>query len=313
MNKTKGCFIVFIIIFLIAVIFLVFFIQKTPKTDTGSTVAGTTSGSKDSTSDNAKTGTSLNLSINNIYRDNSADYLFLGIDERENQDKFQGRTDTIILYHLGSNGVDALISLPRDTLVELKGRGTNKINAAYEFGGADMISDEIYKLTDIGVDKIMLVNFAGFKKIIDALGGVNITITEPLHDPMSGSDFNPGTYNFNGEQALEFARNRATAKGDFDRMDRQKYLLSEVFRQKANFSIIPKIPSIIRILKEETKSNFSTWDYLKIGLRLIKNKNSLKLLTLPGKTKTINKISYVLVNDKEAKAYLNENLSKNNK
>lgn len=313
MNKTKGCFIVFIIIFFIAVIFLVFFIQKTPKTDTGSTVAGTTSGSKDSTSDNAKTGTSLNLSINNIYRDNSADYLFLGIDERENQDKFQGRTDTIILYHLGSNGVDALISLPRDTLVELKGHGTNKINAAYEFGGADMISDEIYKLTDIGVDKIMLVNFAGFKKIIDALGGVNITITEPLHDPKSGSDFNPGTYNFNGEQALAFARNRETAKGDFDRMDRQKYLLSEVFRQKANFSIIPKIPSIIRILKEETKSNFSTWDYLKIGLGLIKNKNSLKLLTLPGKTKTINKISYVLVNDKEAKAYLNENLSKNNK
>lgn len=313
MNKTKGCFIVFIIIFLIAVIFLVFFIQKTPKTDTGSTVAGTTSGSKDSTSDNAKTGTSLNLSINNIYRDNSADYLFLGIDERENQDKFQGRTDTIILYHLGSNGVDALISLPRDTLVELKGHGTNKINAAYEFGGADMISDEIYKLTDIGVDKIMLVNFAGFKKIIDALGGVNITITEPLHDPKSGSDFNPGTYNFNGEQALAFARNRATAKGDFDRMDRQKYLLSEVFKQKANFSIIPKIPSIIRILKEETKSNFSTWDYLKIGLGLIKNKNSLKLLTLPGKTKTINKISYVLVNDKEAKAYLNENLSRNNK
>lgn len=313
MNKTKGCFIVFIIIFLIAVIFLVFFIQKTPKTDTGSTVAGTTSGSKDSTSDNAKTGTSLNLSISKIYRDNSADYLFLGIDERENQDKFQGRTDTIILYHLGSNGVDALISLPRDTLVELKGHGTNKINAAYEFGGADMISDEIYKLTDIGVDKIMLVNFAGFKKIIDALGGVNITITEPLHDPMSGSDFNPGTYNFNGEQALAFARNRATAKGDFDRMDRQKYLLSEVFRQKANFSVIPKIPSIIRILKEETKSNFSTWDYLKIGLGLIKNKNSLKLLTLPGKTKTINKISYVLVNDKEAKAYLNENLSKNNK
>src|SRR5450830_595862 len=247
MNKTKGCFIVFIIIFLIAVIFLVFFIQKTPKTDTGSTVAGTTSGSKDSTSDNAKTGTSLNLSINNIYRDNSADYLFLGIDERENQDKFQGRTDTIILYHLGSNGVDALISLPRDTLVELKGHGTNKINAAYEFGGADMISDEIYKLTDIGVDKIMLVNFAGFKKIIDALGGVNITITEPLHDPMSGSDFNPGTYNFNGEQALAFARNRETAKGDFDRMDRQKYLLSEVFKQKANFSIMPKIPAILSI------------------------------------------------------------------
>lgn len=310
MNKTRGCFIIFFIIFLIAAIFIVFFIQKTPKTQTGSTVTNSEGQSNNSNSINEEAGATFDLSINNIYKDNSDDYLFLGIDERENQNKFKGRTDTIILYHAGSNGVDALISIPRDTKVELKDHGTNKINAAYEYGGPQMISDEIYKLTGIGVDKIMLVNFAGFIKIIDALGGVSITITEPLHDDKSGSDFEPGTYNFTGEQALAFARNRATAKGDFDRMDRQKYLLSEVFKQKANFSIIPKIPAIISILREETRSNFSTWDYLKIGFRLIKNKNSLKLLTLPGKSKTINKISYVIVDDKEAKSYLSDNLSK---
>jgi polyisoprenyl-teichoic acid--peptidoglycan teichoic acid transferase len=303
MNKARGCFIIFLIIFLIAAIFIVFFIQKSPKTDTGSSIANNDSNSSNS-------GSALDLSINNIHKDNSYDYLFLGIDERENQNKFQGRTDTIILYHAGNNGVDALISIPRDTKVELKGHGTNKINAAYEFGGPGMINDEIFKLTGIGTDKIMIVNFAGFKKIIDALGGVSITITEPLHDDKSGSDFEPGTYNFNGEQALAFARNRATAKGDFDRMDRQKYLLSEVFKQKANFSIIPKIPSIISILREETRSNFSTWDYLKIGFRLLKNKNNLKLLTLPGKSKTIDKISYVIVDAKEAKSYLSDNLSK---
>jgi polyisoprenyl-teichoic acid--peptidoglycan teichoic acid transferase len=298
MNKTRGCFIVFFIIFLIAAILIVFFIQKTPKTQTGSTKL------------NSDKNPALDLSIRNIYKDNSDDYLFLGIDERENQNKFQGRTDTIILYHAGFNGINALISIPRDTKVELEGHGTNKINAAYEFGGSDMISNEIYKLTDIGVDKIMIVNFAGFKKIIDALGGVRITITEPLIDDKSGSNFEPGTYNFTGEQALAFARNRATAQGDFDRMDRQKYLLSEVFKQKANFSIITKIPTLIRILREETRSNFSTLDYLKIGFKLIKNINNLKLLTLPGKSKTINKISYVIVDDKEAKSYLNDNLSK---
>ncbi|MHB1254364.1 MAG: LCP family protein [Candidatus Humimicrobiaceae bacterium] len=310
MNKTRGCFIIFFIIFLIAAIFIVFFIQKTPKTQTGSTITNSEDQSNNSNSINTEAGSTFDLSPSNIYKDNSDDYLFLGIDERENQNKFQGRTDTIILYHAGSNGVDALISIPRDTKVELKDHGTNKINAAYEYGGPQMISDEIYKLTDIGVDKIMLVNFAGFKKIIDALGGISITITESLHDDKSGSDFEPGTYNFTGEQALAFARNRATAKGDFDRMDRQKYLLSEVFKQKANFSIIPKIPAIISILREETRSNFSIWDYLKIGFRLIKNKNNLKLLTLPGKTKTINKISYVIVDDKEAKSYLSDNLSK---
>ncbi|MCL4385241.1 MAG: LCP family protein [Actinobacteria bacterium] len=312
MNKTRGCFITFIIIVLVAVIFLIFFIYKNPKTENKSVSESTKIESKDLTSDNKSSETSLNLTINNIYNDNSDDYLFLGIDERENQNKFEGRTDTIIIYHIGSNGIDALISIPRDTKVELKGHGTNKINAAYEYGGANMISDEIYKLTDIGIDKVMVVNFAGFKKIIDTLGGVKITITEPLHDSKSGSNFDPGTYNFNGDQALAFVRNRATAKGDFDRMNRQKYLLSELFKQKANFSIISKIPSIIKILREETKSDFSTWDYLKIGFRLIKNKNNLKLLTLPGKTKTINNISYVIVNDKEAKAYLRENLNLNN-
>ena len=310
MNKTKGCFIVFFIIFLIVAIFIVFFIQKTPKTQTVSTITNAEDKSNNSKSADAGANSNLDLSINNIYKDNSDDYLFLGIDERENQNKFQGRTDTIIIYHAGSNGVDALISIPRDTKVELEGHGTNKINAAYEYGGPDMISDEIYKLTSIGVDRIMIVNFAGFIKIIDALGGVKITITEPLVDDKSGSDFEPGSYNFTGEQALAFARNRATAKGDFDRMDRQKYLLSEVFRQKANFLIIPKIPSIINILREETRSSFSTWDYLKIGFKLIKNKNSLKLLTLPGKSKTINKISYVIVDDKEAKSYLSDNLNK---
>jgi LCP family protein required for cell wall assembly len=289
MKKARGCFIFFFIIFLIAAIFIIFYLQKTPATDTNST---------------------LDLSIDNTYKDNSDDYLFLGIDERENQDKFQGRTDTILLYHAGSNGIDGLISIPRDTKVELKDHGTNKINAAYEFGGPEMINEEIYKLTDIGIDKIMIVNFAGFINIIDALGGVSITITEPLHDDKSGSNFDPGTYNFTGEQALAFARNRATAQGDFDRMDRQKYLLSEVFKQKANFSIIPKVPAIIGILREETRSNFSTWDYLKIGFRLIKNKNNIKLLTLPGESRTIDKISYVIVDDKEAKSYLHDNLSK---
>ena len=310
MNKTRGCFIIFLIIFLVAAIFVVLFIQKTTKTQTGSTILNNDSNSNTSQSLNSDKDSNLDLSINNIHKDNSDDYLFLGIDERENQNKFQGRTDTIILYHAGANGIDALISIPRDTKVELDGHGTNKINAAYEFGGPDMISDEIYKLTDIGVDKIMIANFAGFKKIIDALGGVIITITEPLKDDKSGSDFEPGTYNFTGEQALSFARNRATAKGDFDRMDRQKYLLSEIFKQKANLAVIPKIPAILSILREETRSNFSMLDYLKIGWSLLKNKNSLKLLTLPGKSKTIDKISYVIVDDNEAKSYLNDNLGK---
>jgi len=301
MRKARGCFITFLIVVLIISIVIFFYIGKNNK------VAFT----EQDINENESSQTSLDESNEEFvnYNDNSIDYLFLGIDEREDQNKFEGRTDTIIIYHLGKNKKDALISIPRDTKVELKDHGTNKINAAYEFGGDQMIKEEIYKLTDIKVDKIMLVNFNGFIKIIDALGGVKITVDEPLHDPKSGSNFDPGTYNFNGEQALAFSRCRSTSKGDFDRMDRQKYLLSQLFEQKVNISIVPKIPSILKILNTETKSDFTVFDYTRLGFRLLVNKDNLKLLTLPGKTKTINGISYVIINEKEAKEYLKENLN----
>ena len=74
----------------------------------------------------------------------SKDLLFLGLDEREDSNDFVGRTDTIIVFHLsGSGGSNALISIPRDTRVNLEGKGWNKINAAYVYGGADMTKYEI--------------------------------------------------------------------------------------------------------------------------------------------------------------------------
>jgi len=291
MKRVRGCFITFIVVILIVSIVIFYFIGKNDR--------------KIVSDDSTKIEYSQELAA---FKDNGTDYLFLGIDERENENKFVGRTDTIIILHIGDNGKNALISIPRDTKVELEGHGTNKINAAYVYGGTNMIVNEIFELTDIKIDKVMLANFSAFIKLVDALGGVTITVTEPLHDDKSGSDFDPGTYNFNGEQALAFSRCRATAKGDFDRMDRQKYLLSELFKQKANFSILPQIPDILQILNEDTKSNFKTIDYIRVAFQLMTNKDDLILLTLPGESVTIDKISYVIVDPNEAKNYLKENL-----
>ncbi len=291
MRKARGCFIFFIIIIIIAAVIIFYFIGSNDR--------------KIASDDSTNIKYSDELAS---YKDNGTDYLFLGIDEREDENKFEGRTDTMIILHIGNNGKNALISIPRDTKVELEGHGTNKINAAYVYGGVNMAVSEIYKLTDIKIDKVMLANFSAFINLVDALGGVTITVTEPLHDDKSGSDFDPGTYNFTGEQALAFSRCRSTAKGDFDRMDRQKYLLAELFRQKANFSIIPQIPDILKILNEDTKSNFKTFDYIKVALKMMTNRDDFILLTLPGESVTIDKISYVIVDPDEAKIFLNENL-----
>ena len=287
MNKAKGCFIAFIVVFVIGLILVLLF----------------------TLSDFNKTSNEQNSSDTQVASSSfgSNNFLFLGVDEREGLKNFTGRTDTIIIYHIAGWGQkDCLISIPRDTRVSLEGHGWNKINAAYVYGKEKMLKDEIYKLTGISINKTILINFDGFKKIIDALGGVKIVVDVPLHDPLSGANFNPGTYIMNGEQALSFARCRSTAKGDFDRVDRQKYLLSELIKQKVNFSLIAKAPQLLSILNTETKSDFSTIDFTKLAITLMFSNKDIERITIPGKTANIGGVSYVIVNEKEVKEFLSK-------
>lgn len=285
MNKAKGCFLAFMAVFIIILIVVLLFALsdfKQPSNEQGSSDTQAASGG---------------FGGNN--------FLFLGVDARDGLKDFKGRTDTIIIYHMAPWGQkDCLISVPRDTRVQLEGHGWNKINAAYVYGGEKMLKDEIYQLTQISISRTMLVNFDAFKKIIDALGGVKIVVDVPLHDSKSGANFDPGTYLMNGDQALAFARDRSTAKGDFDRVDRQKYLLSELIKQKLNFSLIMKAPQLLNIINTETKSDFSTFDFAKLAITLMLSNKNIERITIPGKTATIDGISYVVVNEKEVKEFL---------
>jgi len=286
MNKTRGCFITFVILFVIALLVFLFFMLPDISTffapgDQDSEVAGSGPGS------------------------NSKDYLFLGVDEREDLKEFKGRTDTIMIYHVSGWGKkDVLISIPRDTRVNLEDHGWNKINAAYVYGGEEMLKKEILDVTGISIRRTMMLNFEGFKRVIDALGGVEITVDEPLHDPLSGADFEPGTYLMNGEEALAFARCRKTSGGDFDRVDRQKYLISQLIAQKINFSVIGKAPQLISILNEETKSDFTAVDLINFGAILVFSDKDIERITIPGKTATIDGISYVVIDVDEVREFL---------
>jgi LCP family protein required for cell wall assembly len=287
MNKAKGCFISVVVIFFIGLIVILCIALPNSKKIS------------DENQNSAYTQNLLNFGSKN--------FLFLGVDEREGFKNFKGRTDTIIILHLGSSGKkDFLISIPRDVRVNLKDYGWNKINAAYEYGGNEMLNDEILKLTGIAINKYMLVNFDGFKKIIDALGGIRIVVEEPLHDPKSGANFDPGTYLMNGDQALSFARCRSTSKGDLDRADRQKYLVSELLKQKINFTIIFKAPEVIKILNEETKSDFSVIDYISLGTALLFSNKDIQRITIPTKPANIGGISYLIANEKEVRDFLSK-------
>ena len=274
MNKAKGCFITILIIFILAVSVLLI----------------------------------ISLTSINPLK-NGRDMLFLGIDEREESNDFEGRTDTIIIYHMSSWGQkDSIISIPRDTRVDLGEYGWGKINAAYVYGGEEMIKKEIYELTGIDIDRTMIVNFNGFKKIVDILGGVEITVEEHLHDPLSGADFDPGTYTMNGDQALSFARCRATAGADIDRMNRQQYLLNEIIKQKFNFSVVTKIPQLIEVLNSESKTDFTIWDFGSIGFVLLFSSKDFNRITIPAEPGNIDGISYMIADEDEVKDFLSDYL-----
>lgn len=270
MNKAKGCFITILTIFIL-VVFIFLCISLTDLNGSG----------------------------------NGKDILLLGVDVREESNGFKGLTDTIIIYHISSWGKkDSLISIPRDTRVQLEEYGWNKINAAYKFGGEEMIKQEIYELTGIKIDSVMIINFNGFKEIIDILGGIEIVVEEPLHDPLSGADFDPGTYTMSGEQALSFARCRATTRADLDRIDKQQYLLNEIIRQKFNFSMIKKAPQVIKVLNNETISDFTIWDFGSTGFVLLFSSKNINRITIPTKSAMIDDINYQIADEDEVKEFL---------
>ncbi len=232
--------------------------------------------------------------------------LILGIDKREGSSDL---TDTIIIYHISKWGEkDSLISIPRDTRVYLDDHGWNKINASYLYGGEEMIKQEIYKLTGIETDRFIIIDFNGFEEIIDILGGVEITVEEHLHDPLSEADFDPGTYNMSGEQALSFARCRATAGGDFDRIGRQQYLINEIIKQKFNLSMIDKAPQIIEVLNRKTQTDFTIWDFCSIGFMLLFSGEDMNHVTIPTVSAYIDNISFQIAEEEEVKEFLSDYL-----
>ncbi|MEU3845292.1 LCP family protein [Streptomyces sp. NPDC028635] len=184
-------------------------------------------------------------------------YLIVGSDSREGMSKDEKkklhtgsaegkRTDSMMILHVGGNG-DTLISLPRDSDVEIPsykgsqsgktypatGRHT-KLNAAYAEDGPELLVRTVEYNTGLHIDHYVEIGFAGFANIVDAVGGVEITIDKPFKDKYSGADFQAGKQTLNGEQALAFVRTRhAFAASDLERTKNQQKFLAALAHQVA--------------------------------------------------------------------------------
>ena len=120
-----------------------------------------------------------------------------------------------------------VVSIPRDSWVNIPGHGMSKINAAYGDGGPKLMVQTVEQATGLTVNDYVEVNFLGFVKVIDALGGVNICLPEPVDDPYSGLQLSAGVHHVDGITALAYARDRHSfASSDLARIQDQQKLMS---------------------------------------------------------------------------------------
>jgi LCP family protein required for cell wall assembly len=137
-------------------------------------------------------------------------------------------SDTMMLVHISpAHSRVTVVSLPRDSWVEIPGHGMNKINAAYGLGGPELMVQTVEQATGLTVNDYVEVNFLAFVKVIDALGGVDVCLPEALDDPSSGVHLSAGEHHVDGITALEYARDRHSFPlEDLTRIQDQQSLVS---------------------------------------------------------------------------------------
>lgn len=138
------------------------------------------------------------------------------------------RADTIMLLHTGS-GPNLLVSIPRDSNIDVPGHGVTKINAAYAYGGAALLTQTIESATGIRIDDYVEIGMGGVAGVVDAVGGVEVCPKEDMTDPDADLDITAGCQEVDGRTALAYARSRKTSNlGDIDRAERQREVVSAV-------------------------------------------------------------------------------------
>ena len=179
-------------------------------------------------------------------------YLVLGSDTRDPDNVGGSRSDTIILLHIKQGHTGAqLVSIPRDTWTHIPrsadgkhGNTMAKINAAYAWGGVPLTVQTVEEFTGVRIDHVVMVDFAGFKEIVDALGGVEINVDEAFtstHSLNANSirHFNAGPQVMDGGAALDYARERYVFKdGDFARIRHQQQVIKAILDKAASGDLL---------------------------------------------------------------------------
>lgn len=238
--------------------------------------------------------------------------LLVGSDKREDEegqaDADGARSDTNIVVRVDPvNNQATLVSIPRDTMVELDGYGTNKFNAAYNYGGVASTIREASQLTGVGISHYVEVGFNDLVNLVDAVGGVDVYVDELVDDPdADGTTDNPdwthwviqpGQQHLCGGEALTFARSRAYVDGDFTRTSNQRKVIEALVNKVMSLSVT-EMPAVVQAAAKCVTTDMKITDILALAQQM-KGNGSLTMYSamLPSITGDVNGISYVFCDE----------------
>jgi LCP family protein required for cell wall assembly len=245
-------------------------------------------------------------------------YLLVGSDQRSATAQEDQRADTILIAHIPAGLNRAyLVSVPRDLLVQIPPSpataypgGSDKINSAFHYGGggqsgARLLSATLTQVTGLRFDGAALIDFSGFRQVIDLLGGVRMCVDTPVRSIHTNTLFIPGCQQMDGARALDYARQRYDLPaGDFDRQRHQQQLLRAIMDKASSGDLRTnpvKLDQVIRAVGASLTvdtNGVGTQDLL-FSLRGLRS-DAMKGLQVPWHDEMIGDTSYVVLDDTAA-------------
>ena len=215
--------------------------------------------------------------------------LLLGVDRRDGND-WAYRADTVMVASVApGSGEAVLLSVPRDLQLAIPGHGEDRINTAnvfgyvegYPGGGPALVEATVESNFGFSIDGYLMADFGAFERLVDALGGIQIEVSETLHDtrypdPRPGDPhafktvhFDPGLQTMDGQRALEYARSRMSTS-DFDRARRQQEVLVAIRQKALRPGSLLRLPAMGFIVLDSLETNLSPREVLALGLLAVR-------------------------------------------
>jgi LCP family protein required for cell wall assembly len=199
----------------------------------------------------AKVGTAENILLIGVDDPAGQGGLFDDLDSGDwTPGKF--RSDAIMVLHVTGDRKSAqLVSIPRDSFVDVPDRGRTKINAAFSDGGPEELAEVVESLSDIHIDHAVVIDFQHLADMTTAMGGIDVVVPESVTDPRNGYTWEKGPMHLEGDLAVWYVRQRyGMPRGDFDRIQRQQNVLRAMLDKVASAGTLANPIRVTRLVTE---------------------------------------------------------------